>query len=171
MDYCCSLPGGCRPHHSVNNSYKFVHFQVAACGVFAYATFSIIAGCLGDYRKPPNLVVMVTGIISIVQVPIFAHLLWHVIQLVFSRSYSSSSSSRMSQGEGFTVQIRSVSQTWLFDIFHLTETNVSIKFDKPLHIKLQIWFLFSASTKAWLKSKIMDISCSRWPVTNIIPWP
>ena len=43
--------------------------QVAALGVFGYATFSIIAGCLGDYRKPPNLVVMVTGIISIVQVP------------------------------------------------------------------------------------------------------
>ena len=42
--------------------------QVAALGVFGYATFSIIAGCLGDYRKPPNLVVMVTGIISIVQV-------------------------------------------------------------------------------------------------------
>ena len=58
-------------------------FQVAACGVFAYATFSIIAGCLGDYRKPPNLVVMVTGIISIVQVPIFAHLLWSVIQFAF----------------------------------------------------------------------------------------
>ena len=36
--------------------------------MFGYATYSIIAGCLGDYRKPPNLVVMVTGIISIVQV-------------------------------------------------------------------------------------------------------
>ena len=36
--------------------------------MFAYATFGIIAGCLGDYRRLPNLVVMVTGIISIVQV-------------------------------------------------------------------------------------------------------
>ena len=53
-------------------SAPFLHLysprQVAALGVFGYATFSIIAGCLGDYRKPPNLVVMVTGIISIVQV-------------------------------------------------------------------------------------------------------
>ena len=69
--------------HLLNTLYQIPNFQVAACGVFAYATFSIIAGCLGDYRKPPNLVVMVTGIISIVQVPIFAHLLWSVIQFAF----------------------------------------------------------------------------------------
>merc|ERR1712008_234965 len=50
-----------------------------ACGVFAYATFSIIAGCLGDYRKLPNLVVMVTGIISIIQV---------IFQLLFIQDVS-----------------------------------------------------------------------------------
>ena len=53
----------------VDRSIKTTSVQVASIGVFGYATFSIIAGCLGDYRKPPNLVVMVTGIISIVQVP------------------------------------------------------------------------------------------------------
>ena len=52
--------------------------QVAALGVFGYATFSIIAGCLGDYRKPPNLVVMVTGIISIVQVP------WPMVNVIMN---------------------------------------------------------------------------------------
>ena len=31
-------------------------------------TLFLHSGCLGDYRKLPNLVVMVTGIISIVQV-------------------------------------------------------------------------------------------------------
>ena len=31
-------------------------------------TLFVHSGCLGDYRKLPNLVVMVTGIISIVQV-------------------------------------------------------------------------------------------------------
>ena len=51
--------------------------KVAALGVFGYASFSIIAGCLGDYRKPPNLVVMVTGIISIVQVPIPSLIMLH----------------------------------------------------------------------------------------------
>jgi hypothetical protein len=51
-----------------------VLLKLSACGVFTYSTFSIIAGCLGDYRKMPNLVIMVTGIIAIIQV---------VIQLLF----------------------------------------------------------------------------------------
>ena len=62
--------------------------QVAALGVFGYASFSIIAGCLGDYRKPPNLVVMVTGIISIVQVPTLSH---YLASLASDTSHPSSS--------------------------------------------------------------------------------
>ena len=61
---------------------------MAALGVFGYASFSIIAGCLGDYRKPPNLVVMVTGIISIVQVPTLSH---YLASLASDTSHPSSS--------------------------------------------------------------------------------
>ena len=58
--------------------------QVAALGVFGYATFSIIAGCLGDYRKPPNLVVMVTGIISIVQVTRVNTVTWPTVNVIMN---------------------------------------------------------------------------------------
>ena len=61
-----------------------VVLQVAALGVFGYATFSIIAGCLGDYRKPPNLVVMVTGIISIVQVTRVNTVTWPTVNVIMN---------------------------------------------------------------------------------------
>ena len=57
---------------------------MAALGVFGYATFSIIAGCLGDYRKPPNLVVMVTGIISIVQVTRVNTVTWPTVNVIMN---------------------------------------------------------------------------------------
>ena len=52
--------------------------------MFGYATFSIIAGCLGDYRKPPNLVVMVTGIISIVQVTWVNTMTWPTVNVIMN---------------------------------------------------------------------------------------
>jgi len=66
-------------HGEDDSTVTNILLVVGACGVFAYATFSIIAGCLGDYRKLPNLVVMVTGIISIVQV---------IFQLLFIQDVS-----------------------------------------------------------------------------------
>merc|ERR1719219_3248560 len=61
-------------HGEEHSVLSDVLLKLSACGVFTYSTFSIIAGCLGDYRKMPNLVIMVTGIIAIIQV---------VIQLLF----------------------------------------------------------------------------------------
>ncbi|XP_017772758.1 PREDICTED: uncharacterized protein LOC108559895 isoform X2 [Nicrophorus vespilloides] len=48
--------------------------RVSAFGLFIYATFSVIAGSLNAFTKEPNLLVMVTGILSVVQV---------VLQLLF----------------------------------------------------------------------------------------
>ena len=49
--------------------------------MFGYSSFSIISGCLGDYRRLPNLVVMDTGIISIVQVHQGAALFFKILIL------------------------------------------------------------------------------------------
>ena len=57
-------------HGEEHSVLSDVLLKISACGVFAYSTFSIIAGCLGDYRKIPNLVVMVTSIIAILQVSV-----------------------------------------------------------------------------------------------------
>ncbi|KAK8730840.1 hypothetical protein OTU49_007966 [Cherax quadricarinatus] len=48
--------------------------MVSAFGLFAYAVFSTVAGSLSAYTKEPNLLVMVTGILSVLQV---------IIQMVF----------------------------------------------------------------------------------------
>ncbi|XP_046394989.1 uncharacterized protein LOC124162480 isoform X7 [Ischnura elegans] len=48
--------------------------RVSAFGLFVYAVFSIIAGSLAAYTHEPNLLVMITGILSVVQV---------VLQLLF----------------------------------------------------------------------------------------
>jgi len=66
-------------HGEPTNVLTDTLLKIGSLGVFAYSSFSIIAGCLGDYRRLPNLVVMVTGIISIVQV---------VIQLLFIQDVS-----------------------------------------------------------------------------------
>lgn len=42
--------------------------RVSAFGLFIYAVFSVIAGSLNALTSEPNLLVMVTGILSIVQV-------------------------------------------------------------------------------------------------------
>ncbi|XP_045111630.1 uncharacterized protein LOC123504825 isoform X3 [Portunus trituberculatus] len=48
--------------------------MVSAFGLFAYAVFSTVAGSLSAYTREPNLLVMVTGIMSVLQV---------IIQMVF----------------------------------------------------------------------------------------
>ncbi|KAJ8942532.1 hypothetical protein NQ318_005236, partial [Aromia moschata] len=48
--------------------------RVSAFGLFLYAVFSVIAGHLNAFTKEPNLLVMITGILSIVQV---------ILQLLF----------------------------------------------------------------------------------------
>ncbi|KRT80262.1 hypothetical protein AMK59_8058 [Oryctes borbonicus] len=48
--------------------------RVSAFGLFLYATFSVIAGSLNAFTKEPNLLVMITGALSIIQV---------VLQLLF----------------------------------------------------------------------------------------
>ena len=41
---------------------------VSAFGLFAYAVFSAIAGSLSAFTEEPNILVMVTGSLSIIQV-------------------------------------------------------------------------------------------------------
>lgn len=42
--------------------------RVSAFGLFTYAVFSVIAGSLNAFTKEPNLLVMITGILSVAQV-------------------------------------------------------------------------------------------------------
>lgn len=42
--------------------------RVSAFGLFLYAVFSIIAGHLNAFTKEPNMLVMITGCLSVVQV-------------------------------------------------------------------------------------------------------
>lgn len=44
--------------------------RVSAFGLFIYAVFSVIAGGMGAFTHEPNLLVMITGIMSVVQVSI-----------------------------------------------------------------------------------------------------
>uniref|UniRef100_A0A182KGP6 Otopetrin n=1 Tax=Anopheles christyi TaxID=43041 RepID=A0A182KGP6_9DIPT len=48
--------------------------RISAFGLFVYSTFSVIAGSLNAFESEPNLLVMVTGIVAVVQV---------VLQLLF----------------------------------------------------------------------------------------
>uniref|UniRef100_A0A1Y1MSE0 Otopetrin n=2 Tax=Photinus pyralis TaxID=7054 RepID=A0A1Y1MSE0_PHOPY len=48
--------------------------RVSAFGLFLYAVFSVIAGSLNAFTKQPNLLVMITGLLSILQV---------ILQLLF----------------------------------------------------------------------------------------
>ena len=49
--------------------------MTSAFGLFAYAVFSTVAGSLSAFTEEPNLLVMVTGILSILQVNIVGHIL------------------------------------------------------------------------------------------------
>lgn len=44
--------------------------RVSAFGLFTYAVFSVIAGSLNAFTHEPNLLVMITGILSVVQVSV-----------------------------------------------------------------------------------------------------
>lgn len=45
--------------------------RVSAFGLFVYAVFSVIAGGMGAFTHEPNLLVMITGCLSVLQVNIF----------------------------------------------------------------------------------------------------
>lgn len=42
--------------------------RVSAFGLFVYAVFSVIAGALNMFTHEPNLLVMITGLLAILQV-------------------------------------------------------------------------------------------------------
>lgn len=42
--------------------------RVSAFGLFVYAVFSVIAGSMGAFTHEPNLLVMITGCLSVFQV-------------------------------------------------------------------------------------------------------
>lgn len=42
--------------------------RVSAFGLFIYAVFSVIAGGMGAFTHEPNLLVMITGCLSVLQV-------------------------------------------------------------------------------------------------------
>lgn len=44
--------------------------RVSAFGLFLYAVFSVIAGSLNAFTKEPNLLVMITGLLAVLQVNI-----------------------------------------------------------------------------------------------------
>lgn len=44
--------------------------RVSAFGLFIYAVFSVIAGGMGAFTHEPNLLVMITGCLSVLQVSI-----------------------------------------------------------------------------------------------------
>lgn len=45
--------------------------RVSAFGLFVYAVFSVIAGGMGAFTHEPNLLVMITGCLSVLQVKFF----------------------------------------------------------------------------------------------------
>jgi len=144
--------------------------KVASIGVFGYATFSIIAGCLGDYRKPPNLVVMVTGIISIVQV--ILQLLF--IQDVARRRIASADQDRSKPGRQIVTFLLicnlSIWVIYTFEVQKVEESPVQIEFFgyKPwviiqkLALPLCIFFRFHSTValaEIWknsYKTKLID---------------
>lgn len=52
------------------NFLNDILLRVSAFGLFVYAVFSVIAGALNAFTREPNLLVMVTGAIAILQVSI-----------------------------------------------------------------------------------------------------
>ena len=50
------------------NDLNDILLRVSAFGLFIYAVFSVIAGSLNAFTKEPNLLVMITGVLSVVQV-------------------------------------------------------------------------------------------------------
>jgi len=144
--------------------------KVAALGVFGYATFSIIAGCLGDYRKPPNLVVMVTGIISIVQV--ILQLLF--IQDVARRRIASADQDRSKPGRQIVTFLLicnlSIWVIYTFEVQKVEESPVQIEFFgyqpwviiQKLALPLCIFFRFHSTValaEIWknsYKTKLID---------------
>lgn len=59
--------------------------RVSAFGLFVYAVFSVIAGGMGMFTHEPNLLVMITGILSVFQVQlesIFTQFLYFVYGVI-----------------------------------------------------------------------------------------
>jgi hypothetical protein len=52
----------------VTNILNDILLRVSAFGLFIYAVFSVIAGSLSAFTHEPNLLVMVTGILVVIEV-------------------------------------------------------------------------------------------------------
>lgn len=55
-------------HTDVTNVLNDILLRVSAFGLFIYAVFSVIAGSLSAFTHEPNLLVMVTGILVVIEV-------------------------------------------------------------------------------------------------------
>jgi len=55
-------------HTDVTNTLNDILLRVSAFGLFIYAVFSVIAGSLSAFTHEPNLLVMVTGILVVIEV-------------------------------------------------------------------------------------------------------
>ncbi|CAB3373036.1 Hypothetical predicted protein [Cloeon dipterum] len=55
-------------HTDVTNILNDILLRVSAFGLFIYAVFSVIAGSLSAFTHEPNLLVMVTGILVVIEV-------------------------------------------------------------------------------------------------------
>jgi len=55
----------------VTNILNDILLRVSAFGLFIYAVFSVIAGSLSAFTHEPNLLVMVTGILVVIEVKIY----------------------------------------------------------------------------------------------------
>jgi preprotein translocase subunit SecY len=62
-------------HTDVTNALNDILLRVSAFGLFIYAVFSVIAGSLSAFTHEPNLLVMVTGILVVIEVNIFFYIL------------------------------------------------------------------------------------------------
>lgn len=79
MKWSTSPPSFTEPLHRVQ-SLKFrsedqsdlndILLRVSAFGLFIYAVFSVIAGGMGAFTHEPNLLVMITGCLSVLQVSV-----------------------------------------------------------------------------------------------------
>lgn len=58
-------------YYDEGNSLNDLLQRVSAFGIFIYAMFSVIAGSLTFMSSEPNLLVMITGSITVLQVSMF----------------------------------------------------------------------------------------------------
>ena len=72
FDRVQSLKFRAEPQSDLND----ILLRVSAFGLFVYAVFSVIAGSLA-FTHEPNLLVMITGLLSIVQVRVQSSLSWN----------------------------------------------------------------------------------------------